>query len=66
MLPGAQPDGVNPVALLERPPSARGRLERYTLIVFGIKRGGVPGFVLPAGESVPGAELPLDPACARA
>jgi len=34
MLPGAQPDGVNPVALPERPPETCGRLERYTLLVF--------------------------------
>jgi len=65
LLRGAQLDGVNPVALLERLPEARGRLERYTLLVFGIERDGVPGFVLLAGESVPGAELLLDPACAR-
>jgi CDP-diacylglycerol pyrophosphatase len=61
---GERLDGANPVAMLaNRLKGARNAMGDYTLLVAGMTYEDRPGFVLIAGNAVPGAERLLDSAC---
>ena len=62
---GAQLGSQNPFELLaDRLPGAKDTMGDFTLLVAGMEFKEGPGFVLLAGNAVPGAELMLDSSCA--
>ena len=64
---GGQLGALNPFELLaDRLPGAKDTMGDFTLLVAGMEFKEGPGFVLLAGNSVPGAELMLDSSCAVA
>ena len=64
---GGQLGALNPFELLaDRLPGAKDAMGDFTLLVAGMQFKEGPGFVLLAGNSVPGAELMLDSSCAVA
>jgi CDP-diacylglycerol pyrophosphatase len=64
---GDELGAANPFELLaDRLPGAHDAMGDFTLLVAGMQFPEGPGFVLLAGNSVPGAELMLDPHCAVA
>jgi len=64
---GGQLGAQNPFELLaDRLPGANDAMGDFTLLVAGMEFKEGPGFVLLAGQSVPGAELMLDSSCAVA
>ena len=64
---GGQLGAQNPFELLaDRLPGAKDTMGDFTLLVAGMEFKEGPGFVLLAGNSVPGAELMLDSSCAVA
>jgi CDP-diacylglycerol pyrophosphatase len=64
---GGQLGALNPFELLaDRLPGAKDAMGDFTLLVAGMEFKEGPGFVLLAGNSVPGAELMLDSSCAVA
>jgi CDP-diacylglycerol pyrophosphatase len=64
---GTQLGKANPFQLLaDRLPGAKQSMGEFTLLVAGIQFKQGPGFVVLAGDDVPGAELLLDSSCALA
>jgi CDP-diacylglycerol pyrophosphatase len=54
----------NPFEILaDRLPGAKDSMGEFTLLVAGVEFKQGPGFVLLAGNAVPGAELLLDSSC---
>jgi CDP-diacylglycerol pyrophosphatase len=64
---GERPGRANPFDLLAGTlPGAADSMGQFTLLLSGMDFAEGPGFVLLAGQDVPGAELMLDPRCALA